>query len=296
MKKVALIHDLSGLGKCSLTAAIPVISVMGVQACPMPTAVLTAQTGFPSFYLDDYTERMDMFTCEWKKLKMKFDGIYSGYLASTTQIEKVLHFLDTFQSKDSLYLADPVMGDHGKTIPQCDEAFLSGMRKLVSLSSICTPNLTELCLLTGESYAGLEPLFTDKEALLSKVQEISLRLLWENRYFSDTVPVIQTVLTTGIIHTVGTNTFIGNLAVTLSHTTNDVQTYYVETPYTGTGFSGTGDLFASVICGGLVKGLALSECMELATSFLQPAIEEATVAKTDRNHGVNFEKYLNILL
>lgn len=296
MKKIALIHDLSGLGKCSLTAAIPVISVMGAQACPMPTAVLTAQTGFPSFYLDDYTDKMDVFTSEWEKLSMRFDGIYSGYLASTVQMEKVLYFLDTFQGKNTLYLADPVMGDHGKTIPQCDEAFLAGMRRLVARSAICTPNLTELCLLAGVSYAKLEPLFSDKEALLSRIQEISLAILEQNKSVYGTTEAVQTVLTTGILHTGSSKALIGNLAITLSHTTNEVQTFYVETPYTGTGFSGTGDLFASVICGGLVKGLALSECMELATKFLQPAIEEATAAKTNRNHGVNFEKYLNILL
>lgn len=85
MKKVALINDLSGFGKCSLTAAIPVISIMGLQACPLPTAVLSAQTGFPSFYCDDFTDKMDFFTTEWQKLDVHFDGIHSGYLASPAQ-------------------------------------------------------------------------------------------------------------------------------------------------------------------------------------------------------------------
>lgn len=97
MKRVALINDLSGLGKCSLTAAIPVISVMGIQACPLPTAILTAQTGFGNFFCDVYTDRMGYFTEEWKKMEISFAGIYSGYLASSLQVEKVMCFLMSFR-------------------------------------------------------------------------------------------------------------------------------------------------------------------------------------------------------
>ena len=110
MKKIALINDLSGFGKCSLTAAIPVISVMGLQACPLPTAILSAQTGFADYFCDDYTDRMDEFTEQWKKMEVSFQGIYSGYLAGSRQLEKVIHFLDQFKKEDTLYLADPIMG------------------------------------------------------------------------------------------------------------------------------------------------------------------------------------------
>ena len=144
MKRVALINDLSGFGKCSLTAAIPVISVMGLQACPLPTAVLTAQTGFGEFFCDDFTDKMDCFTEQWKKMEVSFAGIYSGYLASPLQIEKVIYFLEQFQEKDTLYLADPVMGDHGKFYSMVNTEFLEGMRKLSQMADIITPNLTEL--------------------------------------------------------------------------------------------------------------------------------------------------------
>ena len=96
MKKIALINDLSGFGKCSLTAAIPVISVLGIQACPLPTAILSAQTGFSSYYCDDYTDRMNFFTDEWKKMQETFDGIYSGYLGSAAQMHNVLYFLEKY--------------------------------------------------------------------------------------------------------------------------------------------------------------------------------------------------------
>ena len=116
MKKIALINDLSGFGKCSLTAAIPVISVLGIQACPLPTAILSAQTGFSSYYCDDYTDKMNRFTDEWEHMQESFDGIYSGYLGSAAQMHNVLYFLEKFHTRDTLYLADPVMGDNGQRI------------------------------------------------------------------------------------------------------------------------------------------------------------------------------------
>lgn len=152
MKRVALINDLSGFGRCSLTAAIPVISVMGHQACPLPTAVLTSQTEFEDYYCDDFTDRMDRFTETWRKLGISFDGIYSGYLTSSRQIEKLLHFLEVFEKEDTFYLADPVMGDEGVQYDMFNEQFLRGMRELTHRADVITPNLTELCLLAGEDY------------------------------------------------------------------------------------------------------------------------------------------------
>ena len=138
MKKIALINDLSGFGKCSLTAAIPVISVMGIQACPLPTAVLTAQTGFDQYYCDDYTEKMDQFTAHWKQIGMEFDGIYSGFLGNAVQIRKVQNFLDQFQTKDNLYLADTIMGDHGKAFGMYKEEFLREMQELAKRADVLT--------------------------------------------------------------------------------------------------------------------------------------------------------------
>ena len=114
-KKAVLINDLSGLGKCSLTAAISVLSVMGIQACPMPTAVLTSQTGFESFYCNDCTDKLDYYTSEWKKLGFQPDGIYTGFLSSEKQVDKILSFIDSFETDDTLVLVDPVLGDGGRT-------------------------------------------------------------------------------------------------------------------------------------------------------------------------------------
>lgn len=282
MKRIALINDLSGFGKCSLTAAIPVISVMGMQACPLPTAILTAQTGFDEYFCDDYTDKMDVFTNQWKKMGVKFDGIYSGFLADSLQIEKVCNFLEQFKTEDTLYLADPVMGDHGKPYDMFTKEFLQGMKALVQKADVITPNLTELCLLADVDYEEMTA-HRGEEAYVKRVQEVCERLQAKSEHK-------QTIVVTGIVHTKEDKEYIGNLAV------SEKENFYIENPYTGMGFSGTGDLFASVICGSLVKGLSIRKAMEKASYFLQEAIEEASAEKIPSVHGVNFEKYLSRLL
>jgi len=282
MKKVALINDMSGFGKCSLTAAIPVISVMGIQACPLPTAVLSAQTGFDNYYCEDFTEHMDHFTEHWKKMKVNFDGIYSGYLASSLQLEKVLRFLEHFQKEDTFYLADPVMGDDGGTYQMYSQELLRGMKELTRRANVITPNVTELCLLADVNYNELIAHRQDGD-YLERIQEICRGLLERAEHE-------QTVIVTGIIREQSGWDYVGNLAVSRK------EKIYLETAYTGMSFSGTGDLFASVICGSMVKGLTLKEAMEKATFFLQTAIEEASMENIPRTHGVHFEKYLSRLL
>lgn len=281
MKKIALINDLSGFGRCSLTAAIPVISALGVQACPLPTAVLTAQTGFGTYYCDDYTDRMDYFTKQWALMNERFEGIYSGFLASFEQLEKVNTFLDRFHTENTLFLADPIMGDHGKRFPMFSEFFLQSMRELTLRADVITPNLTELCLLTDTNYEELTS-HSQEDDYLERIQRICLN-------FSGKAQRPQTIIVTGILRKRDDQTFITNLAVSAK------ECICVETRYTGTSFSGTGDLFASTVCGCLVKGLLLSETIQKAADFLQPAIEEATKDAIPRNYGVPFEKYLSRL-
>lgn len=281
MKKIALINDLSGFGKCSLTAAIPVISVLGIQACPLPTAILSAQTGFPSYYCDDFTDRMNCFTDEWEHMQASFDGIYSGYLGSAAQMHNVLYFLEKFQKKDTLYLADPVMGDDGKPIRIFTPELLSSMKELTRHAGAITPNLTELCLLAD---CGYDALTTHASAAdyIQYIEDVALRLL--TRAYGS-----QTVIVTGIIRTVQEQTFMGNLAVTSE------KSFYMEMPYTGKSFSGTGDLIASVIAGSMVNGLTVEDALKKAAAFLQPAIEEASRNNIESNHGICFEKYLYLL-
>ena len=148
-KKIAVINDLSGFGKCSLTAAISAVAAMGVQPCPLPTAVLSAQTGYSSYYCDDYTDRMGNITEEWRKMDVHFDGIYTGFLSGEHQIRRVLDFIDIFYEDDTFLLVDPVMGDNGSRYPVFTSRMEAEMKALTERADIITPNLTELCLLTG---------------------------------------------------------------------------------------------------------------------------------------------------
>lgn len=278
MKRVALINDLSGFGKCSLTAAIPVISAMGIQACPFPTAVLSAQTGFKDFFCDDFTDRMDYFTKHWKQIDANFDGIYSGYIANPLQIEKVLYFLDMFQSDNTIYLADPVMGDNGKTYGMYSELFLEKMKLLTVRADIITPNLTELCLLADENYEEIIT-YVQQDNYIEKIKDICKKLIMQAHKQ-------QTIVVTGIITTKNDKKHIGNLTV------SEKECFYIENEYTGISFSGTGDLFASVICGSLVKGLSVKEAMEKAVYFLQDAIVDTAKEGIPSAYGILFEKYL----
>lgn len=282
MKRIALINDLSGFGKCSLTAAIPVISVMGIQACPLPTAILSAQTGFRDYFCDDYTNRMDEFTRQWKKLGVSFDGIYSGYLAGHQQIEKVLSFLKEFKKEGTLYLADPVLGDSGRLYDNFTKKLLQEMRELVKQADVITPNLTEACLLAEEDYHELIS-HSQEEDYLERIGAIAERL-------ATRAEGEQQVIITGIIRQKPEGERIGNLAFSRAGIS------YVETHYTGKSFSGTGDLFSSVICGAMVKGLTAREAMEKAAYFLQDAIEEASRENIPAPHGVHFERYLSRLV
>lgn len=282
MKRIALINDLSGFGKCSLTAAIPVISVMGIQACPFPTAILTAQTGFDKYYCDDYTEKMEIFTDYWSQMEVSFDGIYSGYLAGPKQMEKVLGFLDRFKKKEVFFLADPVLGDLGELFKNFDYRLVEEMKELTGRAEVITPNLTELCLLTDVDYFQLIKHKNDSD-YVERICKVGSCLMEKSG-------VPQTIIVTGILTEKKEESRIGNLVI------DQKGYYYRDTHYTGKSFSGTGDLFASVICGAMVKGLTAKQAVDKAIYFLQEAIDEATKEGIPTVHGVKFEKYLYRLL
>ena len=181
MKKIAVINDLSGLGKCSLTAAIPVISVMGVQACPFPTAVLSNQTGYETYFCEDFTEHMAPYMEEWKKRGFVPDGIYTGFLSDEKQADKILKFIDTFAGEDTLILTDPVMGDDGAVYPIYTEELCSRFRELARRSYVITPNLTEaLLLLYGKN--KMEEIWKEFQSFsgeerLAQIRETGYRLV-----------------------------------------------------------------------------------------------------------------------
>jgi pyridoxine kinase len=152
VKKVAAIHDLSGMGRVSLTVVIPILSSMGFQVCPLPTAILSNHTQYPDFTFLDLTDEMPRIIAEWKRLEVEFDAIYTGYLGSPRQIQIVSDFIRDFRRKDSLTVIDPVLGDNGKLYSNFNESMVAEMQHLVTHADVITPNLTELFYLLDRPY------------------------------------------------------------------------------------------------------------------------------------------------
>ena len=152
VKKIAAVHDLSGMGRVSLTVVIPILSSMGFQVCPLPTAVLSNHTQYPGFSFLDLTDEMPKIIAEWKKLEVQFDAIYTGYLGSPRQIQIVSDFIKDFRQPDSLIVADPVLGDNGRLYTNFDMDMVKEMRHLITKADVITPNLTELFYLLDKPY------------------------------------------------------------------------------------------------------------------------------------------------
>ncbi len=288
-KKIAVINDLSGFGRCSLTAAISVIAAMGAQPCPLPTAVLSAQTGYPSYYYDDYTEKMDCIRREWEKMHVSFDGIYTGFMSGCSQIRKTIRFLDSFQDGSGFFLADPIMGDNGEQFGFSTPEFQEGMKELVRRADIITPNLTELCLLAGTDPGVMRELTgwggnLPERTLVTGAAETLARSVMDRGPGE--------VLITGIrFLDDGTGEeMVGSLAVMKEGAFLSAQ------PYVGGSYSGTGDLFASVIAGGRARGDSLRASAELAGLFIARAVRDAAEAEVPRNEGVEYERHLKMLI
>ena len=267
-KRVAAIHDLSGLGRCSLSAAIPVLSALGLQACPVPTAVLSCQTGFSRFHLTDGTEWMDHFIEDWRCCGLTPDGIYTGFLAGEAQVTKVERFLTAFRTPETLLVVDPVMGDGGRLYKGCTDELCRRMTALAAQADVITPNLTEACLLGGESY---ETFAADETTVPRRALELARRLAQDGRQ----------VVITGVNH----GDAIYNIAA-------GREEFLVKTPRQAGHFSGTGDLFASVVCGGYMRGLSLRQSVELATRLIAASITDTHGMP---ENGVEFERHLHLL-
>lgn len=274
-KKVALINDLSGFGKCSLTAAISVLSVMGVQACPLPTAVLSNQTGFKNFYCDDYTHKMDSYINMWQKNGAVFDGIYSGYVANEKQIDKIIEFIRVFKKPETKVIVDPVMADNGRMYSSYNEFTCNKMGELVKCADVITPNLTELCILTKNDYSHIIK-SSSSEEYLNIIKNMAQVLLDDG---------VKYVVVTGIHY----NKKIYNGVFCKNNSSFfGCEDYLIS-------YSGTGDLFASIVCASIMNDLSVESAVEKATNFLATAIKDTVQDKIDPNHGVNFEKFLYLL-
>lgn len=274
MKKAALIHDLSGIGRCSLNAAITVTASMGIQPCPLPTAILSNQTGFESFSFLDFTPYMKAYYEAWKKIGYTFDVIYSGFLGSKEQIDLLMEFMLDFKQLDTLVLIDPVMGDNGELYPIYNEDYPEYMKRLVEYATIITPNMTEFSLLTGYDY---------------KMDGLNRKKIYEYaRVLSEMGP--KQIVITGLIDPENPDRLI-NLGIDF----NTNESFEVEAFYNGKSYSGTGDLFASVLCGCLTRGDSLRQSVYVATDFISKAVTYTSNYPIETTEGIMYEIFLKEL-
>ena len=267
-RRVVAVHDISGFGRCSLTVIIPALSAMGVQVCPVPTAVLSTHTGgLGEVVMRDLTDYILPALNHYKTLHLSFDAVYTGFLGSQTQIGHCLEFFQAFP--DSLKVVDPVMGDHGKAYRTCGKELQAGMAKLVSAADIITPNLTEACILLNQSYEFNSLTHSQAKSMLARLSEMGP----------------SKVIITGIQLATGEMANIG-------YDRNAGAYWYVPCDYVPVSYPGTGDIYASVLVGALLTGDSLSIAMGRATSFVELAIKTTFSYGTDPRYGVMLENSL----
>ena len=268
--RIAAIHDLSCFGRCSLTIALPVLSAMGCQCCPLPTALLSAHTGFPGNTFLDLTVEMGRIADHWAAMDLQFDAIYSGFLGSADQVDTVARFFDTFKKSDTAVIVDPVMGDHGTAYRTCTPELCRGMRVLAENSDVITPNLTEAALLLDRPY---------EEIRQANAYEVVRRLSLGGR---------RSVVLTGYSSEPGQTG-------TLCFDRDSGESKAVQTPREPQDFSGTGDLFASVLAGGVARGVPLFQAAQAAADFVRDCIARTLAEGLTEQDGVDFEPLLGQL-
>ena len=268
--RIAAIHDLSCFGRCSLTIALPVLSAMGCQCCPLPTALLSAHTGFPGNTFLDLAAEMGRIAEHWAAMDLQFDAIYSGFLGSADQVDTVARFFDTFKKSDTAVIVDPVMGDHGTAYRTCTPELCRGMRVLAENSDVITPNLTEAALLLDRPY---------EEIRQSDAYEVVRRLSLGGR---------RSVVLTGYSSESGQTG-------ALYFDRDSGESKAVQTPREPQDFSGTGDLFASVLAGGVARGVPLFQAAQAAADFVRDCIARTLAEGLTEQDGVDFEPLLGQL-
>lgn len=268
--RIAAIHDLSCFGRCSLTIALPVLSAMGCQCCPLPTALLSAHTGFPGNTFLDLAAEMGRIAEHWAAMDLQFDAIYSGFLGSADQVDTVARFFDTFKKSDTAVIVDPVMGDHGTAYRTCTPELCRGMRVLAENSDVITPNLTEAALLLDRPY---------EEIRQSDAYEVVRRLSLGGR---------RSVVLTGYSSESGQTG-------ALCFDRDSGESKAVQTPREPQDFSGTGDLFASVLAGGVARGVPLFQAAHAAADFVRDCIARTLAEGLTEQDGVDFEPLLGQL-
>lgn len=271
--RVAAVHDLSGFGRVSLSMVIPILTTMGVQVCPLPTAVLSTHTGgYEGYKFIDLTEHLEEYIAHWAAIGAEFDCIYSGYLGSPKQIGIITDFINAFRKDEQLIVIDPVMGDNGKLYSSFNSTMVAEMKKFVGLADIITPNLTEAALLLDTAYRERVNGQLIKE-WLTKLAALGPR----------------TVVITGVPGDTPDMTCV------FAYNSLDQRFWKVDCCYIPAHFPGTGDGFTSVLVGSLLGGDSLPIALDRAVQFILSAIRASYGYRYPQREGVLLERVLGNL-
>ena len=271
MKRIASIQDISCLGRCSLTVALPVISAMGVECAIVPTAVLSAHTAFPGFVSRDLTDQLPAIAAHWRQQNVHFDALYTGYIASVPQVQQVLDFFDAVKSPDTLLIVDPAMADYGKLYAGFGDDFPAAMARVVARADVALPNITEACLLTGTPYReDVDEGFA--RTLLQRVAALG----------------VKQVVLTGV-------SFAPDRLGAMGYDSRTGTYFTAQGRRVPASFHGTGDIFAATVTGGLMRGMTLEQSSALAVEFVLACIDATARDPHAGWYGVEFEKALPLL-
>jgi len=274
-KRIAAVHDLSGFGRASLTIVSPVLSAMGIQVCPLPTALLSTHTGgFENYHFVDLTEHLQPIIDHWKAENIRFDGIYSGFLGSCRQVEILSGFISDFHHSQQLTVVDPVMGDQGVLYGPYTQDMVEAMKELVNKADIITPNFTEAAFLLGE-----DPKASDLD----------------NSSCKDWLRRLSSMGPRKVIITSVASQREDKHALVLAYDRDFDQYWKTETEWLPASYPGTGDMFASVITGSLLQGDGLPVAMDRAVGFILQAIRYTYSQGLPEREGVLLEKALPVL-
>lgn len=268
-KKIALINDFTGFGRCSIAVQLPIISEMKVQCCAVPTSIFSNHSGYDHFFYTDYTPDMPAYVAEWKRLGLQFEGICSGFLGSAEQIEIVSRFIQEFRTEKTVVLIDPVMGDNGEAYATYTGEMCRKMAHLVSLADIVMPNVTEACILTGTDYREK---WSEKELLLlaEKIAQMGP----------------ERVVITGIQQ----KSYVANFCYEKGRDYELIRKKKI-----GSSRPGTGDIFSAIIAADAVNQVEFTQSVRKASRFIRRCIEKSIEMGLPLEDGVCFEEFLHTL-
>ena len=272
MKRILTIQDISCIGKCSLTVALPIISALGIETAIIPTAVLSTHTMFNNYTFKDLTDQIIPIVNHWKSENIGFDSIYTGYLGSIEQIDIIAKLFDEFKTDENVIIVDPAMADNGKLYPAFDETFAKTMATLCSKADIIVPNITEASFITGLEYKENYDEDYAKEMLI-KLSELGSKIS----------------ILTGVGFEEGSTGVMG-------YDKENNEYFYYKHDLIDTCFHGTGDVFSSTLVGALANNLTWKKAIPIAADYTAKCIQLTLDDPKGRDYGVNFEEGIPYLL